>query len=90
MTPEQRRVHVRRFDLAALRPLQHSFPCRSLDSAESSLGDASCSNTSTSHIISVPAEESGIKSLAFATVHSIWMKAEEYLRSEKDIVPAPG
>ena len=33
---------------------------------------------------------SGIKSLGFETIHSIWMKAESYLEAYKEIGPAPG
>ena len=42
------------------------------------------------NLLSIAAEVSGIKSLEFETIHSIWMKAESYLQADYDIVPAPG
>ena len=51
---------------------------------------SSTSENSRSSPLSIAAELSGIKSLGFETIHSIWMKAESYLEADKDIVPAPG
>ena len=42
------------------------------------------------HTLSVSAEECGIQTLPFETISAIWVKAEQYLNSERDIVPAPG
>ena len=52
--------------------------------------EALTSELITSSPLSVSAEESGIHTLAFETIHSIWVKAEHYLKSERDIVPSPG
>ena len=40
-------------------------------------------------VISIAYNECGIISLPLATVESMWSKAEEYLKSDCDIVPAP-
>ena len=40
--------------------------------------------------MSITAEGSGIQNLTLETVRSIWAKAENYLKSETDIMPAPG
>ena len=48
------------------------------------------STSSSSSMMSISPEECGIETLTFETVHAIWTKAEQYLKSENDIVPAPG
>lgn len=40
--------------------------------------------------MSITYDESGIVSLLLANVELMWTKAEEYLKSDSDIVPAPG
>ena len=100
MTPQQRQEHVRRFQSAALRSLpndnrpfsnQPSLLCSSDSSANVSTS-ISCENeaSTSSKGVSVTADKSGIQNLSFETVHSIWAKAEDYLISKTDIVPAPG
>ena len=97
MTSEQRREHVKRFESAALRPhtINHpysrfiSHPGGNSDkTSESLICEALTSEPITSSPLSVSAEESGIH--AFETIHSIWVKAEHYLKSERDIVSSPG
>jgi hypothetical protein len=83
MTPEQRLEQVKRFQSAAVRPLPSAYQLQPS-------GSSSCASAKAKCVISVPAEESGIQSLAFETIHSIWVKVESYLKSEVDIVPAPG
>ena len=106
MTPEQRKAHLKIFDSAALRIVSgtmHRSHVRQQTTCETTLSlehipcvHSPCNrdtDTTTERevcTLSVAAEESGIETLSFETIHAIWVKAEQYLISEKDIVPAPG
>ena len=57
--------------------------CREVENGVTNTGNSQC-------CITVSPEECGIRTLAFETIHAIWMKAEQYLNSENDIVPASG
>lgn len=96
MTSDQRKRHIKEFDAAAMRG-SGSTQNRSenLVSTSPSLSKPSGSSTASHHnanqkYLSVLCEDSGIENVPFATLHSIWVKAEEYLNSPSDIVTAPG
>jgi hypothetical protein len=87
MTPDQRKRHIKKFDAAALRiQTSHGSGSTQNETASTScslLSEPCCSNTPLSHSInekylSIPCEDSGIENLPFATLHSMWVKAEEY------------
>ena len=101
MTPEQRRIIVKQFDDASLH--KSKYTSSELDKAsrcasqvlpsgsESECGGASSvSSASCNTSMSVTSEDCGIVILPQATLKSMWTKAEEYLMSASDVVPAPG
>ena len=53
-------------------------------------GMVTTATTSSVCSLTVSPEECGIQTVAFETLHSMWVKAEECLNSESDIIPAPG
>ena len=95
MTADQRRALVKRFDLAPLQVSkigeQQGEASFSGEGDQSFTGGAQAGPAiSTAPKLSVTAENSGIQTLTFETVRCIWVKAEEYLKSKSDVVPAPG
>ena len=93
-------THLRPFTIDS-SPITHAVPHSnslpsSLDSNSGVPKGASTSNipiqqnTVSQGLLSISVEESGISTLALATLHGIWAKAEEYLKSERDMLPAPG
>ena len=91
MTPDQRKRLLKQFDNASLRKSKDSeMPATSSRLSISSSIQAKSCHTSTPSFISIAYDESGIISLPLTTVESIWSKAEEYLESDHEIVPAPG
>ena len=99
MSTDQKRQHVQRFDSASLRPmsgvkrLSYSYSTVNSDcSSLSMLSEASPADISDTTLcaMSIPVEDCGIQSLAFETLSGIWVKAEQYIKSAKDVVPAPG
>ena len=102
MTTEQRKAHLKKFESAPLRLVsvrscvrQH---CASADTStslqmpgvHSLVRDGDPNTAPQVCALSIPAEECGIHTLSFETVSAMWVKAEQYLNSERDIVPAPG
>ena len=82
---------MKQFDNASLRKSKDSeMPATSSRLSISSSIQAKSCHTSTPSFISIAYDESGIISLPLTTVESIWSKAEEYLESDHEIVPAPG
>ena len=95
MTPDQRKRLLKQFDDASLHKSKDSEMPATSSSSESTSSSIQAnrnelSSTSTPSFISIAYDESGILSLPLATVESMWSKAEEYLKSDCEIVPAPG
>ena len=92
MTPNQRKRHIKKFDDAAQASLRPSSSSRTASSCSILSSEPSSSNTTPANekFLSVLCEDSGIENIPFATLHSIWVKAEEYLNSSSDVVAAPG
>lgn len=104
MTADQRRALVKQFDSAPLQvpnfgeqggrapqPVVTSISGEAQLEKQSLAGGAQAvAATNAATKLSVTAENSGIQTLTFETVRCIWAKAEEYLRSGNDVVPAPG
>lgn len=89
MTPDQRKRLIKKFDDAAVR-VQTSHRASVSTSGSLSSQPSTSDAASNEKYLSVVCEDSGIENIPFVTLHSIWVKAEEYLNSSSDIVAAPG
>lgn len=85
MTSEQCKSAISRFDSAKVKCAGVSAPLLSIDPPP-----ATSTTKELPRQLSITAEESGISTLPFATLSSIWSKAEEYLNSSNLVLPAPG
>lgn len=87
MRPEQRKKVVARFNAAKL--VNQESHTSSTSAVPSTSSGVSLQHETAKHL-SISSKSCGINSLPQAVIDSMWLKAEAYIESSCDIVPAPG